>query len=329
MDIVLNSIGSFLYPAVAVFLFVFVLFNSVFTVSEKTNAVVERFGQFVRIARPGLNFKIPFIERVAAVISLRVQQLMVPVETKTEDNVFVQLKIAVQYQVLPDKVPDAAYRLEDPEEQIKAYVFDTVRATVPKTKLDNLFERKEEIAVAVQSELKDSMDDFGYQICKALVTDIDPDAEVKRSMNTINAAQRDREAAQARAEAERIMKVTAAQAEAQAMKLHGEGIANQRAAIVHGLETSVAAFQKAVPGAQANDVMQLVVLTQYMDTLKEVTRSGHSKVILMPSDPGGVNNLMAQLRSAFAVGQEIASAGGGGQARFLPGTETSGPQGDG
>lgn len=305
MEIILNTMGGFVFPAIVLVLLAFVLLNSLFTVSEKTNAVVERFGQFVRIARPGLNFKIPFIERVAAVISLRVQQLVVPVETKTEDNVFVQLKIAVQYQVLPDKVPDAAYRLEDPEEQIKAYVFDTVRATVPKMKLDNLFERKEEIAISVQTELKDSMDDFGYQICKALVTDIDPDAEVKRSMNTINAAQRDREAAQARAEAERIMKVTAAQAEAESMKLHGQGIADQRAAIIHGLEASVSAFQKAIPGAQANDVMQLVVLTQYMDTLKEMTRSGQSKVILMPSDPGGVNNLVGQLRNAFTISQEI------------------------
>lgn len=276
-----------------------------FTVGQQTAAVVQRFGKFVCVATSGLNFKIPWIDWVVGHINLRVQQLNVEVETKTEDNVFVKVIVSVQYFVMPEKVYEAFYKLDDPDKQITSFVFDVVRARVPKIKLDDVFSKKDEIADAVKGELAGVMDDFGYNILKTLVTDIDPDKKVKESMNEINAAQRLRVAATEKGEADRILKVKAAEAEAQSKALQGKGIADQRRAIVDGLRESVDQFQKAVSGATAQDVMQLVMMTQYFDTLKEVGASSRSNVILIPHSPGNLNDLTSQMRDALIVADQV------------------------
>ncbi|MFO0960995.1 MAG: SPFH domain-containing protein [Isosphaeraceae bacterium] len=288
---------------------VILLFTGLFTVNQQTAAVVQRFGKFQNIAMPGLNFKVPLVDTIAGRINFRVRQLDVEVETKTEDNVFVKCVVAVQYYVLPEKAYDAFYKLADPSTQITAYVFDVVRARVPQLKLDDVFERKDEIAIAVKGELTQVMDDFGYGIVKALVTDIDPDHKVKEAMNEINAAQRMRVAANEKGEAERILKVKSAEAEAQSKALQGKGIADQRKAIVDGLRESVNDFQHAVPGATAQDVMNLVLMTQYFDTLKEVGAVSKTNTILMPHSPGAMTDIAAQIRMALMTGELAVKAG--------------------
>lgn len=285
------------------------LFTGLFTVNQQTAAVIQRFGKFKNIAMPGLNFKVPIVDTIAGRINFRVRQLDVEVETKTEDNVFVKVVVAVQYYVLQDKAYDAFYKLADPSTQITAYVFDVVRARVPQLKLDDVFERKDEIAIAVKSELTSVMDDFGYAIVKALVTDIDPDHKVKEAMNEINAAQRMRVAANEKGEAERILRVKAAEAEAQSKALQGRGIADQRRAIVDGLRESVNDFQNAVPGATAQDVMNLVLMTQYFDTLKEVGSVSKTNTILMPHSPGAMSEIAHQIRMALMTGELAVKAG--------------------
>ena len=281
------------------------VFTGLFTVTQQTAAVIERFGKFVRIAPAGLNFKIPLIDRVAGRLSLRVQQLDVRVETKTKDNVFVFVIVSVQYHVLENKVVDAFYRLQNPQAQITAFVFDTVRARVPGITLDELFLMKDDIAQAVKSELDQVMDDFGYGIMKTLVTDIDPDTKVKTSMNEINASQRLREAAIQQAEAEKIRVVKAAEGEAESKALQGQGIANQRRAIIDGLRESVESFSSSVDGTSAQEVMNLVLMTQYFDTLKEVSNSSKTNTILVPHSPAGMNDLQEQMRNAMVTAQEI------------------------
>lgn len=273
--------------------------STFFTVEQRTTAIVQRLGKFIREAGPGLNIKIPFIDRIAGRINLRVQQLDVKIETKTEDNVFVQLVVAVQYYVLPEKVYDAFYKLDDARRQITSYVFDVVRAQVPKIKLDDVFEKKDDIANIVKAELEQVMDGFGYGILKALVTDIDPDAKVKQSMNEINAAQRMRVAATEKGEAERIIKVKSAEGDAQSKALQGRGIADQRQAIVAGLRDSVDEFQRSVPGTTAKDVMNLVLMTQYFDTLKEIGASSRTNAIFVPHTPGNLASLSEQIRNAM------------------------------
>lgn len=278
---------------------------SFFTVEQQTVAIIERFGKYLRIANPGLHFKIPFIDRIAGKLSLRVLQLNIQAETKTEDNVFVHMIVAVQYYVIPEKVYDAFYKLASPEKQINSYVFDVVRARVPKIKLDDLFEKKDEIALAVKEELNETMTSFGFQILNALVTDIEPNAKVKDSMNEINAAQRLRVAANEKGEAERILKVKAAEAEAQSKALQGKGIADQRKAIIDGLKESVEHFKEGISGTSTQDVMNLVLLTQYFDTIKELGHTSQTNTILLPHTPGGLSELADQIRNAMIVGGEV------------------------
>ena len=273
--------------------------SAFFTVEQRTTAIVQRFGKFLREAGPGIRVKVPYIDRVVGRVNLRVQQLDVEIETKTEDNVFVRMVVAVQYFVLPEKAYDAFYKLEDANLQITSFVFDVVRAQVPKIKLDDVFEKKDDIANIVKSELAQVMEGFGYGILKALVTDIDPDAKVKESMNEINAAQRMRVAATERGEADRILKVKAAEGEAQSKALQGRGIADQRQAIVAGLRDSVDEFRKSVPGTTAKDVMNLVLMTQYFDMLKEIGASSRSNAILIPHSPGNLTSLTEQMRNAM------------------------------
>lgn len=286
-------------------LLIIVLLTGLFTVRQQTSAIVERFGKFKKVSSAGLNFKIPLIDRIAGRLSLRVQQLDVRVETKTKDNVFVFVVVSVQYYVLPDKVVDAFYRLQNPQTQITSFVFDTVRARVPNVGLDELFQMKDDIAQAVKTELDQVMDDFGYGIIKALVTDIDPDAKVKTSMNEINAAQRLRVAAVEQAEADKIRVVKAAEGEAESKALQGQGIANQRKAIIEGLKESVESFSSTVDGTKAQDVMNLVLMTQYFDTLKEIGLSSKTNTILIPHSPGGMGDISDQMRDAIITANEV------------------------
>lgn len=290
---------------------VLLLLGGLFIVRQQTSAIVERFGRFKRIAPAGLNIKIPLIDRISGRLSLRIQQLDVRIETKTKDNVFVVCVVSVQYHVLPDKAVDAFYKLQNPREQITSYVFDTVRARVPAISLDDVFEKKDDIAQAVKTELDAVMDDFGYGIIKALVTDIDPDAKVKESMNEINAAQRLRVAAVEQAEADKIRVVKAAEGEAESKALQGKGIADQRKAIIDGLKESVENFQSSVGGTSAQDVMNLVLMTQYFDTLKDIGLSSKSNTIMIPHSPGGMGDISEQMRNAVITANEVSFAGAG------------------
>lgn len=284
-----------IFLAVVGFLGLTTLLGGFYTVDQNQEGVVERFGKFVRTGKAGLNLKIPFIEGVTK-MDLRVRQLDVIVETKTKDNVFVKTKVSVQYNVA-DPVK-ALYRLKDEKTQVSSYVFDTVRSQIPKLTLDEVFEKKDDVATAVKAELSEAMDDFGYLIVKALVTDIDPDERVKASMNEINAQVRLRAAAQEKAEAEKILIVKQAEAEAEAKALQGRGVANQRSAIVDGLKNSVSAMAEAT-GTDAEHVMALVLMTQYFDTLKDLGKDGKSNTIMIPHGPGAVTELQAQLLNAL------------------------------
>ncbi|MGD2115665.1 MAG: SPFH domain-containing protein [Acidobacteriota bacterium] len=278
-------------------------------VHERTAAIVERFGKFNRILEPGWHLVMAF-ERVAKKMSLRVEEMTVQIETKTLDDVFVKMEVAVQYQVMPDRVADAFYQLAHPVRQIQSYVFDEVRAQVPKMKLDDVFQNKDDIANAVREGLEGTMNQFGFAILKSLVSDIDPAPNVKQAMNEINAAQRHRRAAEERGEAEKVLKVKEAEAEAEAMKLRGQGVADQRRAIMEGLQQSVQAFQEGVPGASADDVMRLLMMTQYFDTLKDLGAGGRTNTIMVPHSPTALTDLSEQIRQSVTVGEVVA-----GQAR--------------
>ena len=295
-------------PWVVIIIVLILLMTGLFTVKQQTIAIVERFGRFKKASKAGLNFKIPLIDQIAGRVNLRVQQLDVQVETKTKDNVFVFVIVSVQYFVPAEKAVDAFYKLQNPQEQITAYVFDTVRARVPAVNLDQLFEMKDDIATAVKAELDTVMDDFGYAIVKALVTDINPDEKVKVSMNEINAAQRLREAAIQQAEADKIRVVKAAEGEAESKALQGQGIANQRKAIIEGLKESVENFSSAVNGVNSQDVMNLVMMTQYFDTIKELGMSGKNSTILILHGPGGMTDMSDQIRNAMITAEQVNKA---------------------
>jgi len=296
--------------AVLLLLLVLVVNGSFFTVPTAQTAVIQRFGRFRRVATPGLNFKLPFFDRIASRMNMRVQQLDVVIESKTKDNVFVQIPVSIQYQVKPDKVYEAFYKLNDPAAQIQSYVFNVILGHVPKLNLDEAFLQQSDIAMAVKSELDTIMSEFGYDIAKALVTDLKPDEKVKSAMNDINAAQREQVAANARGEADKILKVKQAEAEAASKALQGEGIANQRKAIIAGLQESVELFQKSVPGATAQDVLLLVMMTQYLDTLKDLGSNSRSNTILVPHSPGGLTDFLGELRNAITIGVETAQVAG-------------------
>jgi regulator of protease activity HflC (stomatin/prohibitin superfamily) len=264
-------------------------------------AVVPRFGEFTRVAQPGLNWKLPFFDAVAGVVSLRVSQIVLTMETKTKDNVFVTIPISVQNRVRPEKVYDAFYKLSDPTAQIKSYVEQVILGHVPGMTLDEVFASQSSIAAAVKKELDEDMAAFGFEIVNVLVTDIVPDAKVKSAMNDINAAQREQVAANARGEAEKILVVKKAEAEAESKALQGQGIANQRRAIIEGLQTSVEQFQKAVEGASSKDVMQLVLVTQYFDTLKSIGESDKTNTLFLSHAPSAVTDVSKQILDSMLV----------------------------
>jgi regulator of protease activity HflC (stomatin/prohibitin superfamily) len=293
--------AQYIIPGV---LLVLILFFGLFIVKQQQVAIVERFGRYVAVRSPGLNFLIPFIDRVAGRMSLRIQQLDVIVETKTKDDVFVQMKVSVQFVVLKDSVYDAFYKLDNPQEQIRSYVFDTVRAEVPKLRLDDVFEKKDDIAIAIKRELEEAMNTYGYGIIKALVTDIDPDQEVKNAMNRINAAERQKTAAEYEGEAERIRIVAKATAEAESKRLQGQGIADQRREIAKGLEESVEVLNQV--GINSQEASALIVITQHYDTLHAVSEGTNSNLILLPNSPNAASNMLNDLVASFAVGNKVA-----------------------
>jgi regulator of protease activity HflC (stomatin/prohibitin superfamily) len=286
-------------------LLIWIAFSAVFTVSQQTAAVIEHFGRFHHIAEAGLHFKIPIVQRIRERTSLRVQQLDVRVESKSQDNVFVELAIAVQYQVKPDAIQEAVYRLTNHNQQIESYVFDVVRAEVPKKTLEEVFEDKETIALAVKEQLTESMSRYGYEIANVLVNDINPDARVKAAMNQVQAATREREAAFQIAEAQRITIVKQAEAEAERAKLQGEGLANQRKAIAEGLRESVELVRGATGDSNIDeqDIMNLLLLVQWMDTQKEIAGTDRSTVVFLPNNPGAISNISDQIRDSILVAQ--------------------------
>ena len=286
------------------------LMGTFFMVKQQTAAVVERFGKFVSTRHSGLQLKIPVIDRVAGRLSLRIQQLDVVVETKTKDDVFVKIKVSVQFKVIKDKVYDAFYKLDFPQDQITSYVFDVVRAEVPKMILDDVFEKKDDIAIAVKGELNEAMKNYGFDIIKTLVTDIDPDAQVKESMNRINASEREKVAAQFEGDAQRILIVERAKAEAESKRLQGQGIADQRREIARGLEDSVKVLNNVDINSQ--EASALIVVTQHYDTLQSVGSASNSNLILMPNSPQAgsemLNNMVASFTASNQIGEEMKKA---------------------
>jgi regulator of protease activity HflC (stomatin/prohibitin superfamily) len=296
---------SFIFYAVTGVIVVLLLLKSVLIVREASAVVVERLGKFNSIKTPGLTLIIPFIDRKAAVINLRVQQLDVTVETKTLDNVFVNLQVSVQFKVGQDQVKEAYYSMDNPRNQISSYVFDDVRAEVPKLELDDVFAKKEDIALAVQHNIHESMDEYGYHILKALITDIDPDHKVKDAMNRINAAKRDKEAALEEGEGKKIKIIKEAEAEAEAKRLSGEGIARQRLEIVRGFKESVEDFKKSLEQVTHEEIMQFVLMTQYFDTIKDIGANSKNSSILMPHSPGGMKDFQDQIIAGTFIGGKM------------------------
>ena len=288
------------------FLAFILLFGIFFIVKQQSAAIVERFGRFIGVRHSGLQLKIPIVDRIAGRVSLRVQQLDVVVETKTKDDVFVKIKVSVQYKVIKDKVFDAFYKLDFPQDQITSYVFDVVRAEVPKMILDDVFEKKDDVAIAVKTELNDAMVNYGFDIIKTLVTDIDPDSQVKDSMNRINASEREKVAAQFEGDAPRILIVERAKAEAESKRLQGQGIADQRREIARGLEDSV----KVLNGVNINsqEASALIVVTQHYDTLQSVGSASNSNLILMPNSPQAGSEMLNNMVASFTASNQIGEA---------------------
>ena len=298
MDFLINLIIGF-----GALLFVV---SAIFIVKQQTAAIIERFGRFQSIRQSGLQLRIPIVDRIAGRLSLKIQQLDVIVETKTKDDVFVKLKVSVQYMVIRDKVYDAFYKLDYPHDQITSYVFDVVRAEVPKMRLDYVFERKDDIAIAVKSELNDAMINYGYDIIKTLVTDIDPDQQVKEAMNRINASEREKIAAQYEGDAARILIVEKAKAEAESKRLQGQGIADQRREIARGLEESVEVLNKV--GINSQEASALIVVTQHYDTLQSIGEETNSNLILLPNSPQAGSDMLNNMVASFTASNQIGEA---------------------
>lgn len=291
----------FLIP---IFFFVLIVLSmGLFTVKQQSTVLVERLGKFHSIRGPGLQLKIPILDRIAGKVNLKIQQLDVIVETKTFDDVFVKLKVSVQYRILRENIYDAFYKLQDPHDQITAYVFDVVRAEVPKMKLDDVFVKKDDIAIAIKRELEEAMNTYGYGIVKALVTDIDPDQQVKNAMNRINAAEREKVAAEYDGEAERIRIVAKARAEAESKRLQGQGIADQRREIAKGLEDSVEMLNAV--GINSQEASALIVITQHYDTLQAIGESTQSNLILLPNNPSSASDMLTNMVASFTASQQI------------------------
>ena len=285
---------------VVVFALVLSALSSIYVVRQQSVAIIERFGRYQKTSSSGMNFRLPFgIDKIAARVQLRLLQSEIIVETKTQDNVFVTMNVATQYRVNENNVTDAYYKLMRPEAQIKSYIEDALRSSVPKLTLDELFEKKDEIALEVQKQVAEEMSTYGYIIVKTLITKVEPDAEVKQSMNEINAAQRKRVAAQELAEADKIKIVTAAEAEAEKDRLHGVGIAEQRKAIVDGLADSIKELKGANVELTEEQIMSILLTNQYLDTLNNFADKQGNNTIFLPANPDGVESIRTQILSAL------------------------------
>jgi regulator of protease activity HflC (stomatin/prohibitin superfamily) len=294
------------FSIIIIFITFLLLFAALFTVKQQNAVIIERFGKFLSIRQSGLHFKIPFVDRIAGRMSLKIQQLDVLIETKTKDDVFVKLKVSVQFKVIKLKVYDAFYKLDFPHDQITSYVFDVVRAEVPKMKLDGVFVKKDDIAIAVKTELNEAMMDYGYDIIKTLVTDIDPDSQVKEAMNRINASEREKIAAQFEGDAARILIVEKAKAEAESKRLQGQGIADQRREIARGLEESVEVLNKV--GINSQEASALIVVTQHYDTLQSIGQQTNSNLILLPNSPQAGSTMLNDMVASFTASNQIGEA---------------------
>ena len=294
----------YFYPFILIGVVLFL--SAFFIVKQQTATIIERFGRYQIIRQSGLQMKIPLVDRIAGRLTLKIQQLDVLIETKTLDDVFVKLKVSVQYLVIKDKVYDAFYKLEYPHDQITSFVFDVVRAEVPKMKLDDVFVKKDDIAIAVKRELQEYMSEYGYDIIKTLVTDIDPDAQVKAAMNRINAADREKTAAQFEGDAARILIVEKAKAEAESKRLQGQGIADQRREIARGLEESVEVLNKV--GINSQEASALIVVTQHYDTLQSIGQETNSNLILLPNSPQAGSNMLNDMVASFTASNQIGEA---------------------
>lgn len=294
-------LGSLLFLPV-----IFILFSVFFIIKQQTAGIVERFGRFHSVRQSGLQLKIPIVDRVSGKVSLKIQQLDVIIETKTKDDVFVKIKVSVQYKVIKEKVYDAFYKLDFPHDQITSYVFDVVRAEVPKMILDDVFLKKDDVAIAVKSELNVAMMEYGYDIIKTLVTDIDPDKQVKEAMNRINASEREKVAAQFEGDAARILIVEKAKAEAESKRLQGQGIADQRREIARGLEESVEVLNKV--GINSQEASALIVVTQHYDTLQSIGSETNSNLILLPNSPQAGSEMLNNMVASFTASNQIGEA---------------------
>ena len=293
--------AAFLFLLISFLIILGILISMLYVVRQQSVAIVERFGRYQKIATSGIHMRLPFgIDKIAARIQLRLLQSEIVVETKTKDNVFVTMNVATQYRVNEQNVTDAYYKLMRPEAQIKSYIEDALRSSVPKLTLDELFEKKDEIALEVQHQVAEEMTTYGYIIVKTLITKVEPDAEVKQSMNEINAAQRKRVAAQELAEADKIKIVTAAEAEAEKDRLHGVGIAQQRKAIVDGLAESIAELKEANVGMSEEQIMSILLTNQYLDTLNTFAAKGN-QTLFLPNNPNGVDDIRTQILSSLKV----------------------------
>lgn len=288
---------------VILFIVAALIFLGIFTVKQQTAVIVERFGKFHSTRSSGLQIKIPIVDKIAGKVSLKIQQLDVLVETKTKDDVFIKIKVSVQYQVIKDQVYDAFYKLDNPYTQITSYVFDVVRAEVPKLRLDDVFEKKDDIANAVRNEVQEAMNTYGYDIIKTLVTDIDPDEQVKHAMNRINASEREKIAAQYEGDAQRILIVEKAKAEAESKRLQGQGIADQRREIAKGLLESVDVLNGV--GISSQEASALIVVTQHYDTLQAIGEKSGSKLVLLPNSPTAASEMLNTMVTSFTAANEL------------------------
>jgi regulator of protease activity HflC (stomatin/prohibitin superfamily) len=296
------GIFSYLY----IFPAILILLGMFFIVKQQSAAIIERFGRYQSVRQSGLQLKIPIIDKVAGRLSLKIQQLDVIVETKTKDDVFVKLKVSIQFKVIKEKVFEAFYKLDFPDEQITSYVFDVVRAEVPKMILDDVFLKKDDIAIAVKTELNEAMAEYGYDIIKTLVTDIDPDQQVKEAMNRINASEREKVAAQFEGDAARILIVEKAKAEAESKRLQGQGIADQRREIARGLEESVEVLNRV--GINSQEASALIVVTQHYDTLQSIGGETNSNLILLPNSPQAGSEMLNNMVASFTASNQIGEA---------------------
>ncbi len=294
--------GSFFYVVMAVALYV--IYDGFFVVRQKTAAIIERLGKFERVANPGLQLKIPFIDRIVFFQNMRIRQLDVEVETKTLDNVFVLTNVSVQFFVLSDKIEESYYKLESPETQIEAYIFDVVRSEIPKMTLDDVFANKDAVALAIKDSLSESMDEYGFSIAKSLVTDIQPDKDVKDSMNRINATERDKVAAENEAEASKIKRVKEAEGEAESKRLQGVGLAAQRLEIAGGIREAMETISQT--GAEQSEVMTLLLMTQHYDTVQDVTKNSKTNTLLLPYSANAVGSMAEQIRESMLAVNKMA-----------------------